>query len=89
LGTDPGLTLGPLLNGKSISNPTPELVARMLDLVATQNVDHALSDIEQLVSRLRADAAATAEAREVLRNVPADVLREAMRLRATWIGRGR
>ena len=66
----------------TVSEPTPEVVAQLLDVVATHSVDHALSDIEQMVARLRADAEEAAEAREVLRNTPADVLREALRLRA-------
>lgn len=69
----------------SVSEPTPEVVARLLDVVATHNVDHALSGIEDAVARLRADAEQAAEAREVIRNTPASVLREAMRLRAARI----
>ena len=69
----------------TISEPTPEVVAQLLDVVATHSVDHALSDIEQMIARLRADAEEAAEAREVLRNTPADVLREALRLRAARI----
>ena len=65
--------------------PTPEVVAQLLDVVATHNVDHALSGIEDAIARLRADAEHAAEAREVIRNTPASVLREAMRLRAARI----
>lgn len=69
----------------TFSEPTPEVVAQLLDVVATHSVDHALSDIERMIARLRADAEEAAEAREVLRNTPADVLREALRLRAARI----
>lgn len=67
------------------SGPTPEVVAQLLDVVADHNVDHALSDMEQMLERLRADAAQAAEARAVLRTTPAPVLREALRLRAARI----
>lgn len=67
------------------SAPTPEAVAQLLDVVATHNVDHALSGIEDAIARLRADAEQAEEAREVLRNTPAAVLREAIRLRAARI----
>jgi hypothetical protein len=70
----------------TVSEPTPEVVAQLLDVVADHNVDHALSDMEQMIARLRADAEEAAVAREVLRNTPADVLREALRLRASRIG---
>ena len=53
--------------------------------MATHNVDHALSGIEDAIARLRADAEHAAEAREVIRNTPASVLREAIRLRAARI----
>ncbi|MEP9385540.1 hypothetical protein [Nocardioides sp. KR10-350] len=66
----------------SVSEPTPEVVAQLLDVVADHNVDHALSGIEDAIARLRADAEQAAEAREILRNTPAAVLREALRLRA-------
>lgn len=64
------------------SEPTPEVVAQLLDVVADHSVDHALSDMERMLARLRADAEEASEAREVLRNTPAAVLREALRLRA-------
>mgnify|MGYP000010444880 CR=1 FL=1 len=51
----------------SVSEPTPEVVAHLLDLVAAHNVDHALSGIEDAIARLRADA-------EQLRALP-DLLR--------------
>jgi hypothetical protein len=69
----------------TVSEPTPEVVAQLLDVVADHNVDHALSDMEQMIARLRADAEEAAEAREVLRDTPAAVLREALRLRAARI----
>jgi hypothetical protein len=67
------------------SAPTPEVVAQLLDVVADHSVDHALSDMERMIARLRADAEEAAEAREVLRNTPATVLRAALRLRAARI----
>lgn len=73
----------------TVSEPTPEVVAQLLDVVADHNVDHALSDMEQTIARLRADAEEAAEARAVLRNTPAEVLREALRLRAARIGAAR
>jgi hypothetical protein len=69
----------------AINDPAPEVVAQLLDVVADHSVDHALSDIEQMLARLRANAEQAAEAREVLRNTPATVLREALRLRAARI----
>ena len=69
----------------AITEPTPEVVAQLLEVVADHTVDHALSDIEQMLARLRANAEQAAEAREVLRNAPATVLREALRLRAARI----
>lgn len=73
----------------TVSEPTPEVVAHLLDVVADHNVDHALCDMEQTIARLRADAEEAAEARAVLRNTPAEVLREALRLRAARIGAAR
>lgn len=71
----------------TVSEPTPEVVAQLLDVVADHCVDHdhALSDMERMIARLRADAEEAAEAREVLRRTPAAVLREALRLRAARI----
>lgn len=69
----------------TVSEPTPEVVAQLLDVVADHRVDHALSDIEQMIARLRANAVEAAEARELLRNTPAAVLRDALRLRAARI----
>ena len=37
----------------AITDPTPEVVAQLLDVVADHSVDHALSDIEQMIARLR------------------------------------
>jgi len=70
---------------QSSARPTPEVVAQLLDVVAMHNVDHALLGIEDAIARLRADAEEAAEAREVIRNTPGRVLREAMRLRAARI----
>lgn len=61
--------------------PTPELAAQLLDVVADDSVDHALADLEQVLARLRADAASADQARALLRDTPATVLREALRLR--------
>lgn len=69
----------------NVSEPTPEVVAQLLDVVAAYGVDHALSDMEQMIARLRADAEEAAVARQVLRNTPAEVLRHAVRLRAARI----
>jgi hypothetical protein len=69
----------------SVSEPTPEVVAQLLDVVAEHSVDQALSGMEQMIARLRADAEEAAVAREVLRDAPAEVLREAFRLRAARI----
>ncbi|UUZ59567.1 hypothetical protein [Nocardioides sp. B-3] len=66
----------------TVSESTPAAVALLLDVVADHRVDHALSDMEQVIERLRADADEAARAREALRNTPATVLREALRLRA-------
>jgi len=90
LNEDRGAVFVPLLPSKAlpgltVSEPTPEVVAQLLDVVASHSVDHALSDMERMVARLRADAAGAAQAREVLRNTPAAVLREALRLRAARI----
>lgn len=68
-----------------VSEPTPEVVAQLLDVVADHNVDPALADLAQMIARLRAVAEEAAVAREVLRNIPADVLREALGLRAARI----
>ena len=64
------------------SEPTPEAVAQLLDVVADHSVEVALFDMEQMLARLRSDAEEAAEARAVLRGTPAKVLREALRLRA-------
>lgn len=69
----------------SVSEPTPEVVAELLDVVADHSVEVALSDMEQMIARLRADAEEAAQAREVLRHTPAEALREALRLRAARI----
>lgn len=63
----------------------PEFVANLLEVVAEHDVDHALSHIEQLVARLRAGSEEAAAAREVLRNTPTEVLRQALRLRSARI----
>ena len=69
----------------TVSEPTPEAVAQLLDVVAEHSAGHALSDMEQMIARLRADAEEAAVAREVLRNAPVEVVREALRLRAARI----
>jgi hypothetical protein len=75
----------PASNAAMGSRPDPEVIADLLEVVAEHNVDHALSDIEQLIARLRADAEEAAAAREALANTPADLLRQALRLRAARI----
>ena len=72
-------------NSVGVFEPTPAVVVQLLDVVAEHRVDHALSDMEQVIARLRADAEMAAEAREVLSNTSATVLREALRLRAARI----
>jgi hypothetical protein len=69
----------------SASEPGPEGVARFLDVNTDHDIDHALSEMEQTITRLRPDADSAAQARAVLCNTPADVLRTALRLRAAWI----
>ncbi|MEJ7831872.1 MAG: hypothetical protein WKF79_03080 [Nocardioides sp.] len=69
----------------TVSEATPEMAAQLLDVVAEHDVGHALSDMEQMIGRLRVNAAEAAAARAVLRNIPAEVLREALRLRAARI----
>lgn len=64
------------------SEPTVECVAQLLGVVAEHDVDLVLSDMEQRIGRLRADAEEVAAARKVLSNTPAAVLREALRVRA-------
>jgi len=67
------------------SSLSPEAVVDLLEVVDEHSVDNALSDVEQLVVRLRAGAEEAAAAREVLRNTPAEVLRQALRLRAARV----
>ena len=57
-------------------------VADLLDAVADNHVDHAIVDIEGLVATLKHNVGEAAAARTALRHTPAEVLREAMRLRA-------
>ena len=68
-----------------LPGPTPEAVVEMLNVVADHSVDHALCDLEQLIARLRAEAAEAEQARDVLRATPVPVLRDALRLRAARI----
>jgi hypothetical protein len=89
--TDPGRARLPLPTMSEppnvtdgVSAPTPEAVVQLLDVVAEHSVDHALCDLEQLVTRLRADAVEAAQARHVL-CTPVPVLRDALRLRAARI----
>lgn len=58
------------------------LVAQLLDIVAAHDLEHALSDMEHLIARLRADAQEAAAARTALRGTPAPLLREGLRLGA-------
>jgi hypothetical protein len=75
----------PASNSATDNPRDPEVVADLLDVVAEHNVDHALSDIAQLIASLRADAEEATAARAVLRGTPVDVLRQALRLRAARI----
>jgi hypothetical protein len=59
-----------------------QVAADLLDTVADNNVDHAIADIEGLVAQLKQNAEEAAAARDALRRTPAEVLRDAMRLRA-------
>lgn len=61
---------------------SPEDVAHLLDVVAEHDLDHALANLERMLDRLRTNAAIAAEAKDTLRSTPAEVLREALRLRA-------
>ena len=61
------------------------VAAGLLDTVADHSVDHALTDIEGLVAKLKRDAEEAAAARDTLRRTPAEILRDAMRLRATRV----
>ena len=79
----------PASSAATDSSRDPEVVADLLEFVAAHNVDQALGDIEQLITKLRADAEEAAAAREVLRDMPAEVLRRALRLRAARIGPSR
>ena len=70
-------------------HPSPEDVARLLEVVSDHSVDHALSDMEAMLARLRANAEQAIVARRQLRETPPQVLREAMRLRAAQIDSSR
>lgn len=70
----------------NLAEPTAEVVAHLLDMVATNNAHDGLSDLEQIIARLRQDAAQASDARDLLRTTSADVLREALRLRAARSG---
>lgn len=75
----------PARNAVSASEPTPAVVAQLLDVMADHSVDHALADMEEVIARLRADAMEAAGAREALRHTSATVLQAALRLRAARI----
>lgn len=61
---------------------TAEEVAHLLDVVAAHSVDQTLNGLEEMLARLRAHADEAADAREAIRETPAPVVREALRLRA-------
>lgn len=93
-GTTSGVVSGMALGAVPGAGPgagvaTAEVAARLLDVIAGPDVGDELGEIEQRLSRLRADAEEAAEARQVLRDVPAEVLREAMRLRSAGQARPR
>ena len=69
------------MDNSAPKNPV-RAVADLLDAVADNHVDHAIANIEGLVATLKQNAEEAAAARAALRHTPADVLREAMRLRA-------
>jgi hypothetical protein len=75
----------PASNAATHDSRDPEVVADLLEVLAEHNVDHTLSDIEQLIARLRAGVEEATAARDVLRSTPTDVLRQALRLRAARI----
>jgi hypothetical protein len=82
--SDPG-TSDPASDAATDNGGDPEVVAALLEVVAEYNVDHALSDLEQLIATLRAGAEEATAAREALRRTPAHVLRQALQLRAARI----
>lgn len=61
---------------------TAEEVAQLFDVVAAHSFEETLSGLEKMLARLRAGADEAAVAREVIRETPAPVVREALRLRA-------
>ena len=63
-------------------DPTPEDIARLLDVVATHNLGEALDDVERTLTRLRTSATAAAAARSTLRQTRPDVMRRALELRS-------
>jgi len=67
------------------SELTPAGVTQLMDVVADRTVHPALSDMEQTIARLRAEAGEACEARRVLANTPPTVLRDALLLRAARI----
>ena len=72
----------PPVTGRPVLEQPATLVAQLLDIVSAHDVEHALSDMEHLIARLRADAQEAAVARTALRATPAPLLREGLRLRA-------
>ena len=62
-----------------------KVAADLLDTVAANSIDHAISDIEGLVGLLKQNAARAAAARDALRCTPAEIVREAMRVRAARV----
>jgi hypothetical protein len=72
----------PAITERPMLEKPATLVAQLLDIVAAHDLEHALSDMEHLITRLRADAQQAAAARTALRGTPAPLLREGLRLRA-------
>ncbi len=72
----------PAITQRPVLEQPATLVAQLLDIVAAHDLEHALSDMEHLITRLRADAQEAAAARTALRGTPAPLLREGLRLRA-------
>ena len=69
-----------------LGQATAEVVADLLDLVVAHNASDGLSDLERVVARLRMDADEVSAARAELRRTSADVLRDALALRAARSG---
>lgn len=72
----------PAITERPVLEQPAALVTQLLDIVAAHDLEHALSDMQHLITRLRSDAQEGAVARTALRGTPAPLLREGLRLRA-------